>query len=135
MMITNAIVQQQSQGDLYICTAYKLNMRVGPSTDFASVGYMSKDCLFRANYEVNGWISDNGYTWVSKKYMKKYTDDETWRATTMVDLNARKGPGVSYSKVTMIPKGKKLTVLREQNNWFQVKYLGMEVWVSGKYLK
>lgn len=120
--------------NMYICTVNNLEMRVGPSKDFSSIGKMKKGDFMNVKYEVNGWISD-GNIWVYKGYMKKYTDDQTWKGTTMVNLNARKGPGTSYGKVTMIPKGTKVTILKEENNWFQVKYKGMKVWVSGMYLK
>lgn len=131
-MINNAVVENNN---LYVCAVNNLQMRVGPSTNFSSVGVLNKGALLNVKYEVNGWVSDDGTLWVYKGYMKKYTDDQTWKATTMVNLNARKGPGTSYGKVTMIPKGTKLTIIKEENNWFQVKYKGMKVWVSGQYIR
>ena len=134
MMIQDvtSINQYQTQ-TMYVSTA-NAQMRVGPSTDFSSLGVMKKGTTMMVIYEINGWVSD-GHVWVSGKYMKPYTDDITWKATTMVNLNCRKGPGVKYGKLCCLPKGTRLTVLKEQNNWFQVKTPYGIGWVSGQYLK
>lgn len=124
-------VQNQN---LYVCNVEKLNMRVGPSTDFGSIGVLRKGAMFDVKYTVNGWASD-GSVWVSMKYLEKYTDDLDWVGTTTNALNVRTGPGIKYSKKFVLAKNTKVTILKEENNWFKVKSKYGTGWVSGQYLK
>lgn len=120
--------------NLYVCVADALNMRVGPSTDFSSIGKLKRGAMFNVKYVVRGWASD-GNAWVSMRYLEKYTDDADWVGTTTNPLNVRSGAGIKYSKKFIIPKNTKVTILKERNNWFQIKCKYGTGWVSGKYLK
>lgn len=50
------------------------------------------------------------------------------------NLNVRSGPGTQYCKIGIIPKGKTVKVLKQENNWFKVKYKNKVFWLSGQYL-
>lgn len=120
--------------NLYVCVAEALNMRVGPSTDFSSIGKLKRGGMFNVKYVVRGWASD-GNAWVSMKYLEKYTDDADWVGTTTNPLNVRSGAGIKYNKKFIIPKNTKVTILKERNGWFQIKCKYGTGWVSGQYLK
>lgn len=120
--------------NLYVCVAESLNMRVGPSTDFSSIGKLKRGGMFNVKYVVRGWASD-GNAWVSMKYLEKYTDDADWVGTTTNPLNVRSGAGIKYNKKFVIPKNTKVNILKERNGWFQIKCKYGTGWVSGQYLK
>ena len=129
-MINNVAVQ-----NLYVVQADCLNIRSGAGINYPITGGIRKNELVNVRYSVNGFSCIGDNKWVCSKYIKKYTDDICWKATTMYDMNMRKGPGTEYDKIGLIPKGTTVKVLKEENNWFEVKYGKKVFWLSGAYLK
>ena len=54
---------------------------------------------------------------------------------TASKLNVRKGPSTKYSRIRILNKNKKITILGQSNNWYKVNLNGKEGWVSKKYVK
>ena len=50
-------------------------------------------------------------------------------------LNVRSGPGGSNKRVGQLPKGTKVTILGEENGWYQVAAGEVSGYVSGEYVK
>ncbi|MEV5041830.1 SH3 domain-containing protein [Microbacterium sp. LMI1x-1-1.1] len=55
--------------------------------------------------------------------------------TTTADLNFRATPSASGTKISVIPKGTKLTVTGTSGVWRKVTYQGRTGWVSGDFLR
>ena len=49
-------------------------------------------------------------------------------------VNARKGPGTGYERVEMLAKGKKVTILGEENGWYKIKWGDSTGYVSSDYI-
>lgn len=49
-------------------------------------------------------------------------------------VNARKGPGTGYERVEMLAKGKKVTILGEENGWYKIKWGDSTGYVSRDYI-
>ena len=130
-MINNVIVQEQQ---LYVTTAH-LNVRAGAGINYPIVGGYYKGTVIEVLNIKNNWAYLKNGSYVSARYIKKYTDDEYWKATTIANMNMRKGPGTQYISTGILKKGTTVEILKEQNNWFQVKYKNRVFWLSGMYLK
>lgn len=77
----------------------------------------------------------------SKYYKIKYDGSKsqnsvkTGTVSANGGLNARSGPGTSYSKKGAFPKGTKVTILKESNGWYNVDGPNLKnVWVSKQYI-
>lgn len=49
-------------------------------------------------------------------------------------LNVRTGPGTSYDKVGSVSFNDDITILAEQNDWFQIEGNGVKGWASSAYI-
>jgi len=58
-------------------------------------------------------------------YIYKFTTDL---------LNMRTGPGIEFEKIITIPRGHKVQVLEEENDWSKIIYQGKTGYSSSKYL-
>ena len=134
MIDNNVAIVQEIQQNLYVTTT-NLNVRSGAGTNYPIIGGLQKDTLVDVVSINNGWALLRNSTYVSAKYLVKYTDDIEWKATTTANLNMRNKAGTSGTYVILtIPKGTTVDVLMEDSGWFKVSYKGYEGWVSGKYL-
>ena len=55
--------------------------------------------------------------------------------TTADSLNVRSGPGTSYDKVGVLPKGSRVEVAEEVNGWAKIKFNNGYAYVSTSYLE
>jgi len=52
------------------------------------------------------------------------------------ELTLRKGPGTTYGKIALLPKGQQVILLKKENDeWWKIKVENFEGFVSQKYLK
>ena len=134
MIINN--VQMQN---LYVVQE-NLNVRSGPGTSYTIIGGIKQYELVDVKHCLNNFAYIGNGQWVSQRYLERYTDGITqremknWKVTTMANLNMRTGPGTQYCKIGIIPKGKTVKVLKQENNWFKVKYKNKVFWLFGQYL-
>lgn len=135
MIDNNMAIVQEIQQNLYVTTA-DLNVRSGAGTSYPIIGGLYKDTLVDVVSINNGWALLRNDTYVSAKYLVKYTDDIEWKSTTTANLNMRNKAGTSGTYVILtIPKGTTVDVLMEDSGWFKVKYGKYTGWCSGMYLK
>ncbi len=132
-------------------TTTRLNVRTGPSTDYAIVTTLDKGAAVSTTGTTqDGWtqITYNGSTrWVASRYLTGTTGDSasgpqapapvessgTMYATTSV--NVRTGPSTNYSIVTTLERGQQIGVTGETSNgWTEVVWQGAKRWVSSQYL-
>lgn len=115
-------------------TASKLNVRVGPGTQFnkakdrKSIDYGT---VVRVYGENNGWhkISSSKDHWISARY----TNDVERAVVIASALNLRKGPGMNYAIIGKLVKDQEVFIYQHKDNWSKIT--NQEKWVSTKYLK
>ncbi|HSQ87397.1 SH3 domain-containing protein [Romboutsia sp.] len=136
-----------------IVTAYKLNVRSGPSTKYSVVGSLSKNKEVTILSSSQGWhkvrLSNNKEGWTSGKYIKTSQESNlnnnsntvsntTNKAgvVTTYKLNVRSGPSTKYGVVGSLSKNKIVKILSSSQGWHKVRLSNnKEGWASGKYIK
>ncbi len=122
-----------------------VNIRSGPSTSKSIVGGLYRGGTITALSTGSGWTKvrfngDVGY--ISSKYLTKDNgipapgDINTGSVKiTTTDLNVRKGPGLSYDRITTLADGMKVTLTGKASRGFAEVALGSgKGWVSTQYL-
>lgn len=63
-------------------------------------------------------------------------DGETTRTGIITGgtINVRSGPGTNYERVTKVSTGKKVTILGEENGWYQISFGGTTGYVLSDYI-
>ena len=112
-------------------TTDNLNIRSGPSTDFASVGTCQQGDPVDILGQVDGW----GYTdagWVSMKYVEtRIPDYPTGTGTVTTGLNIRAEANADSEKVGVYHEGDTVTILEVQNGWGKTD----QGWINLLYVK
>ncbi|MDW8518571.1 SH3 domain-containing protein, partial [Priestia flexa] len=108
--------------------ATSLNVRAIPSTSGAIVGKLYKGNTINVLTEQQGWakIQLNGKdAWISSEYIEKKTSPTnvvSKQATVNASsLNVRSAASTSASIVTNLPRNAKVTVIKENGDWSQIK--------------
>lgn len=119
-----------------------VNIRSGPSTSAKIVGGLYRGQTVSAISTAGGWTKitfGSGTGYVSSQYLKggaalpgAVTDQA--RITT-TDVNLRKGPGLSYGKITVVPDGTTVTLTgKVSRGYTEVKYASRTGWIATQYL-
>ncbi|MEE6131856.1 SH3 domain-containing protein [Priestia sp. GS2] len=126
--------------------ATSLNVRALPSTSGAIVGKLYKGNTINVLTEQQGWakIQLNGKdAWISSEYIEKKTSSTSptnvvsKQATVNASsLNVRSAASTSASIITNLPRNAKVTVIKENGEWAQIKTSdGKTGWVADRYLQ
>ena len=126
--------------------ATSLNVRALPSTSGAIVGKLYKGNTINVLTEQQGWakIQLNGKdAWISSEYIEKKTSSTSptnvvsKQATVNASsLNVRSAASTSASIITNLPRNAKVTVIKENGEWAQIKTSdGKTGWVAKQYLQ
>ncbi len=141
-------------------TADVLNVRKGPSANYAVVGSLKKGNKVTVSKVTNGWAyitygKTKGY--VSISYLKAIqstspttkpsnvsktpskpstttTNKVDQRVVTVDTLNVRKGPGTNYSVIGKLKRNNKVTVTKVSNGWAYIAYGNLKGYVSSAFL-
>lgn len=122
-----------------------VNIRSGPGTSNDIIGGLYKGGTITAIDSSNGWtkVRFNGVTaYIASDYLTKDGnlpapgDINTGSVKiTTTALNMRKGPGLSYDRVTTLSEGRKVTLTGKATRGFvEIKLAGTKGWVSTQYL-
>lgn len=117
-----------------VVTASNLIIRIGPGYTFAkdsSRAPVSLGAILRVFREQNGWLKISGSQdhWVSARYTKPVKKAEVKASL----LNARSGPGLSFSIIGSYIMGQEIFIESETDNWCKINM--EEKWVSKAYLE
>ena len=152
-----------TKNDNYISTAYaatiketvysakgtaksNLNVRKGPNTTYTKVGSLKKSAKVSIVAKTsNNWYKiklNTGYGYVSSQYItianNKPEPSETPYSATGTsndNVNVRKGPDTTYSKVGSLKKNTKVTIVaKSSNNWYKIKFNSGYGYVSSQYI-
>lgn len=132
--------------------ANSVRLRLGPSTDFSTVGMYSKNTAVKVSGESGDWyeVSINGtYGFMSKDYISigsgssqntgsSTAPSEELNTTGIVTGNGvrmRGGPGTSYATVGYYDKGTKVVVTGKTGSWYAVSYNGLSGYMSADYIR
>ena len=118
----------------------RVNFRTGPSKDYASMGKIEKGETVTYLETSGSWIkikynSKTGY--VHKNYISSSSSNSSTSikyVNASVGLNVRKGPSTSYSVITTLANGTKVTVVSTSGDWSKITCGNTTGYVSSKYL-
>ena len=132
-------------------TTANLNMRSGASTKHKVLTVIPKGkqvTLISKHgtwYKIN-YSSKTGY--VSSQFLKQVTTitpkpSESNQQTTnpaenyatTANLNMRSGASTKHKVLTVIPKGKQVTIISKHGTWYKINYSSKTGYVSSQYLK
>ena len=130
----------------YATTA--LNLRKGPGTNYARIGWLEKGekvtlISVNGNWAKVSWKGTECYAFF--KYLAPVSDNggnsngsntaggKQYYATTA--LNLRKGPGTNYARIGWLEKGESVTLISVTGKWAKVNWKGTECYAFFKYLK
>ena len=123
-----------------------LNVRKGPNTTYTKVGSLKKSAKVSIVAKTsNNWYKiklNTGYGYVSSQYItianNKPEPSETPYSATGTsndNVNVRKGPDTTYSKVGSLKKNTKVTIVaKSSNNWYKIKFNNSYAYVSSQYV-
>lgn len=123
-----------------------IRVRKGAGTSYAKIGSVKTGATYRVleTKVVSGktWYKFMYGTqagWIDGSYTTLSYGDKTRTGTlTANDVNARTGPGTSYSKYKVFDKGYSFKILSEKavdgTLWYSFIYSGRTLWISGKYV-
>ena len=131
----------------YVDASVGLNVRKGPSTSYSVITKLAHGTKVTVKSTSNGWskITSGSITgYVSSSYLtssKPTADEESSSETSVtkyvdasVGLNVRKGPSTSYSVITKLAHGTKVTVKSTSNGWSKITSGSITGYVSSSYL-
>ncbi|MCJ8008366.1 SH3 domain-containing protein [Lederbergia wuyishanensis] len=124
-------------------TTANLNLRTGAGTTYKVITVIPKGKQVTLISKHGTWfkVSYSGKTgYVSLTYLKQVTSTSTPKPQSVIysttdNLNLRTGAGTTYKVVTVIPKGKQVTLISKHGTWYKVTYSGKTGYVSSTYLK
>lgn len=126
-------------------TTTSLNVRSGAGTSYAIVGLLAPNTSVTVISVNNNWakiLYNNEIRYCSADYLKKTTgtteDSAHGSYTAMVTttvLNARTGPGTSYSVAKVLPANTEVKVIGIANGWAKINQNGQVLYCSSAYLK
>ena len=105
----------------------RLNVRSNPSSSGSIIGKLKQGAIVTITGESGNWYkiesgSVKGYA--SKDYIiigGSSSQERIGIVTGASSLRVRSGPGTSYSRITSVSEGSKLTILDETGGWYKVR--------------
>jgi uncharacterized protein YgiM (DUF1202 family) len=123
-----------------VTTTKDLYLRKSASTSSDKVKLISKGTtLYLTDNSSGSWVKvkDSSATvgYVPTRYINKATGSSVvMKCKTTADVNLRSGAGTSYSVVTVVPKGKTISLSSNSNyNWAKVSYNSQTGYISSDY--
>ncbi len=127
-------------------TTDSVSVRKGAGTSYARLGTVNKNATYKVIetkvVSDKAWYKiayNKQHAWIISTYTSlSYGDNYRTAVITADALNARTGPGTSYSTYKVFSKGYSFKVLGEKKVsgtvWYSFIYSGKTLWVSGNYL-
>lgn len=150
---TTSTPSKKSEDKQGIITDNALNVRNSPSLQSSVLGVLNKGDMVEVSGSVSGWyeiVFGNEKAWISESYVEFSADggesgaDEEVTSTpedlvgiiTVHGLNVRDQTSLNGKVVGKVAKGEKYKLLKEKNNWYQIKLSnGEKGWIAGWYVQ
>ena len=144
-----------SAGNATVSGGDTINVRSGPDTSYSRVTRVSRDKRVTILEKNGSWyhVSFDGTTgYILSDYVTpdsgvsiktaetpakpKPVDTSVGNATVSGGdtINVRSGPDTTYSRVTRVGEGKRVTLLTEEGGWFKVSFDGKTGYIFGDFL-
>lgn len=125
-----ANISQVEAASQTITVTARVNFRKGPSKSYSVIKKLYKGYKLTYLGQKGNWINvkygnDTGYV---------YKDYVTSLKTVTANVNFRKGPSTSYSRITTISKGSYVEVLGTSGSWVKAKYSGDTGYIYKDYV-
>ncbi|PTL37466.1 SH3 domain-containing protein [Alkalicoccus saliphilus] len=126
-----------------IVEAQNLNVRPEPTTSNTPVGTVANGTTVNVHELLDNWAlisTDSIQGYVSLRYLELEAEEEEYKPIdegTVVDaqnLNVRSGPATSYDRISTLPNGTSVDVLKIEDGWALVSNGDVEGYVSLRYL-
>ncbi len=125
-----------------VITGDVVNARKGPGTSYEVVEMLAKGKQVTILGEENGWYHiqwNNSKGYVLKDYValgSSGTQSASANATVTggETINVRSGPGTSYSRVALVSEGKRVAILFQSDDWYQVSFDGKTGYIFSDFL-
>ncbi|TCN24597.1 SH3 domain-containing protein [Mesobacillus foraminis] len=124
-------------------TADSLKIRNGPGTSFPSIGSLSYGQTVEISERNGDWRkirTSEIEGWVSSEYLhsdepQQSGPEEDLKKSFATDhVNVRNSPSLNGEVVGRIAREEQVSVIRKERNWTEIRYNGMNAWVSSNYL-
>jgi uncharacterized protein YgiM (DUF1202 family) len=136
-------VATAADADTTMTATTGVNVRSGPGTSTKIIGSLYRGQSVTAVSTASGWTKikyRSGLGYVSSTYLKggstlpTPTTNQTRVTTT--DVNLRKGPGLSYGKITVVPDGTTVTLTgKVSRGYTEVRHGSTTGWIATQYLR
>lgn len=146
-LVSGLTGMQTAAADVQMTATEAVNVRSGPSTSKGIVGGLYRGQTVTVVSNTGSWTKikfSGGLAYIATQYL---TSGRTLPApapaaaptgagrVTTTDLNLRKGPGLSYGVVRVVPDGARVTLTGKSSRGFaEVTYATSKGWVSTQYL-
>jgi cell wall-associated NlpC family hydrolase/SH3-like domain-containing protein len=124
-----------------IITGDVVNARKGPGTGYEVVEMLAAGKTVTILGEENGWYHiqwNNSKGYVLKDYINVNGGSSSQQPNATVTggttINVRSGPDTSCDKVTMVAEGKRVAVLSQSGDWYQVSFGGTTGYIRKDYI-
>lgn len=116
-----------------------LNIRKGPSTNYAIIGGFYKGNIVKIVDKQGDWLKiiyKSSYAYVSGQYVTSIYSQVTNEGvvSNCTYLNVRSGADKTYSSKGALSKGNKVYIIGSESNWYKIIYNGGEGYVSKTYV-
>jgi N-acetylmuramoyl-L-alanine amidase len=140
---------KKSENKRGIITDNSLNVRTSPTVQSPVKGVLNKGDHVEVTGSVSGWYEiqfGSDKAWVNDAYIEfSSSSNEEEPAASSTDLigiitvhglNVRDETSLNGRVVGKVSKGEKYSILKEENNWYQIKLSnGEKGWVAGWYVQ
>ncbi len=112
---------------------HRVNLRARPEANAEVVGQVSRGDILTPKSQTEAWteviMPSELNMWVHKDFLE---DDQV----VAPRLNARSGPGVNYSVVTILERGTRVTPRTEFSEWLAIEPVGgASVWIASEFVE
>ena len=140
------VIPADPSANAYVNTA-SLNVRSGAGTKYSKIGVLYQNEKVTVLSTSNGWSKIQSGRWTGYVYAKYLTaiggtpstpitppaaSSEMYVNTT--SLNVRSGASTKYSKIGLLYKGEKVTVISTSGKWSKIQYGAWTGYVYSSYL-
>ncbi len=144
--IDNNTKSEHVNGSTVVSNTTGLRFRSGPGTTFRVIGVFEKGKVATSLDKSGDWIKisyKGSQGWVASKYVtyqsttaSNSTESSNAKVATVkaASLNIRKSPSTSSSRIGSLQRNAKVTVLKEENSWVQIRTSTIKGWVHSDYL-
>lgn len=119
-----------------------LNVRIGPGLSYDVMTQVNEDQKLNVLAEDNEWykvrLSNDQIGWVASWLVENEeisSENQRYGRVTGTEVNIRQYATTDSKKLGTVYENTELSVLYEENDWYQVLYLGKVAWIHKDYLE